>query len=290
MTRMLQHSTSHPARLRFWRKGRLAFIAACLTLWLAMWAASQSYQRRMESATHSYAVDGAAWQGITRIDLRALEDSGKIVLTPSAQLRIETAWDEPAQPRLQLQRQGDTLVLRPQPGRDKQDHYRSLRVSKIFLPASILSIQGQDLNLEFAAPQAGYAPVLRIEARTLDIRGGVRQLQVQLQAPSQRPGTQQADACAREPDPRTRLDANLQAAEQLDIHAPDGSRIELEVAAEHLGQVGAIRLHTGEHSRLDLGSLALWKKVQLLPLPAAAQADCPSNASTTAEAEGDYSD
>lgn len=290
MTRMLS-KVSSPRRP--WRKGVLAFACACLTLWGSM-LASQLLQPSLPSEKHSYRLDGAAWQGITQIEFQGVEDSGRMQLTPGQAALIETQWDDPLQPRLQLQRQGDTLIVRPAPDMETKGSStrtrasRDVRITKFYLPMQISAIKGQDLQLELSAPNTSLPAQLRLEGGDVRINGVVRQLQVQL---LKQPRANSGQDCHASRYGR-RLYANLQAAELLDIRAPDGSRIELEAKPQDAAQLGQIRVHTGAATRLELESLVLWPKITLLPLPAElAEAPCTPDAGKAApEAEDAYTD
>ena len=297
MTRML-NKVSSPRRPV--RKGVLAFALACLTLWGSM-LASQQLQPSRPSEQHSYPLDGAAWQGITQIEFQGLEDSGGMQLAAGQAARIETQWDDPLQPRLQLQRQGDTLIVRPAPESTTKNSSgratanRAVRIRNFYLPLHISRIQAHDLSINLTAPTTALSPQLRLEGTFVRIHGVARQIQVQLrqQAPSSAEKGCEVTERYRYTSPRLRT--NLQAVELLDIHAPDGSRIELETKPENAAQLGKIRLQTGATTRLELSSLALWPKITLLPLPAEqaeAEVNCTNKAAdnSSPSAEDDYSD
>ena len=108
MTRILS-KVSSPRRP--WRKGVLAFALACLTLWGSMLIAGLLAQRQ-QGQDQVRDLSGAAWQGIDRVELQDGVDSSKIILNPTQTGRIiSSKWANSNLSRLQLRREGNTLII-----------------------------------------------------------------------------------------------------------------------------------------------------------------------------------
>ena len=296
MNRILSKAPVRPARPRFWRKGVLAFALACLTLWGSM-LVSHLLQPKQPLGSHIYPLDGAAWQGIQQIEFQDLDYSGNMLLVPDQAARIETLWDDHLQPRLQLQRQGDTLIIRPAPDKMTENSNpstkanRTVSIKQFYLPTHISAIQGsRELRLDLRSPKTNLATRLHLEAEDIAVSGNAPQLQIRL-----RRYAEAAQDCRYRRYRTPRLQADLVAADALDITAPDGSRIELETKSENAAQLGQIRLQTGEATYLELGTVALWPKITLLPLSAEqteVEVNCSNKANdnSSPSADDDYSD
>lgn len=304
MNRILSKAPVRPARPRFWRKGVLAFALACLTLWGSMLVAGQLAPPNQKQE-RSYDLSGGAWQGIDRVEFQGL-DSGQVVLNPTQAGSIITRGDERLSPRLQLQRQGNTLVISPvaqakEPGQTAARRGTSVRIRTIYLPSSVHTIQGQYLSVtvDDQSPQA--LAQLNLIGNNISASGAaIEHLRIELQeraaaSGSAKTATKAASAadCRRNPYmTEAQLTLNLEKVGQIDITAPDFSQIRLNINAQDAAGIGAIQLQTGAASRLNLQSLALLQKITLLPLPGE-QVDnncAPDIKNVPAYEDDDYSD
>ena len=301
MTRILS-KVSSPRRP--WRKGVLAFALACLTLWGSMLIAGQMMPP-IPKQEHIYDLSGAAWRGIDRVEFQDL-DSGQVVLNPTQAGSIISRGDDRLSPRLQLRRQGNTLIISPmaQPQDSGQTTARkkaSASIRTIYLPSSVHTIQGQYLrvSVDDQSPQA--LPQLHLIGNNISASGaGVEHLRIELQdrvanSASAKTATKAASTadCRRNPYmTEAQLTLNLEKVGQMDITAPDFTEIRLNIHAQAAAGIGAIKLQTGAASRLNLQSLALFQKI-VLTLPPAEQVDsscAPEVAHPPAYEGDDYSD
>jgi hypothetical protein len=238
-------------------------------------------------------LSGAAWQGIDRVELEDDIDSGNMILNPRQTGRIiSPSWAKDGLASLQLRREGNTLIVsakkqvQTEAGRAANS---PLRIQTFYLPPQVRSISGRHLDVQVDDQTPLPLPSLQLAGSSVRVSGAVDSLRIELE---HFPSVSAPSAlCDQRAGNQARLNLRLARAHQVDIAAPNGSEIALRSTTADAAHIGRIRLQTGSASQLELASLALWPKISLLPLPAAeAQADCPSNAATTAEAEGNYSD
>ena len=292
MTRML-NKVSSPRRPV--RKGVLAFALACLTLWGSMWLSRQLAPPEIQEQVRD--LSGAAWQGIDRVELQDGVDSSKIILNPTQTGRIiSSKWANSDLSRLQLRREGNTLIIGQQdlPKTDAgATHNSPLRIQAIYLPPQVRSISGRGLDVQIDDQTPLPLPSLQLAGSSVSVSGAVASLNIHLENFPSAPSD--SALCTKRAGSSARVRLSLARAQQVDIIAPNGSEIALRTAAADAPHIGSIRLQTGSASEIELASLALWPKITLLPLPAEqaeAEVNCTNKAAddSSPSAEDDYSD
>ena len=292
MTRML-NKVSSPRRPV--RKGVLAFALACLTLWGSMWLSRQLAPPEIQEQVRD--LSGAAWQGIDRVELQDGVDSSKIILNPTQTGRIiSSKWANSDLSRLQLRREGNTLIIGQQnlPKTDAgTTHNSPLRIQAIYLPPQVRSISGRGLDVQIDDQTPLPLPSLQLAGSSVSVSGAVASLNIHLENFPSAPSD--SALCTKRAGSNARVRLSLARAQQVDIIAPNGSEIALRTAAADAPHIGSIRLQTGSASEIELASLALWPKITLLPLPAEqaeAEVNCTNKAAdnSSPSAEDDYSD
>lgn len=292
MTRILS-KVSSPRRP--WRKGVLAFALACLTLWGSMLIAGLLAQRQ-QGQDQVRDLSGAAWQGIDRVELEGDIDGGKMILNPSQAGRIiSPAWAKDGLASLQLRREGKTLIIsakKPAQTEAGSAANSPLRIQTFYLPPQVRSISGRHLDVQVDDQTPLPLPSLQLVGSSILVSGAVDSLRIDLEHfPS---ASAQPALCDKRAGNQARLNLRLARAQQVDITAPNGSEIALRSTAADATHIGRIRLQTGSASQLELGALALWPKITLIPGPAAqpeAEVGCTNAAdNNTPNAEDDYSD
>jgi hypothetical protein len=240
------------------RKGILFFALACLTLWLTL-LATRAIKPEQDRQKRQYDLGTSAWQGITRVQLLGDIDSGDMVLNPSQAGQITvTSWDSNTPAQLQLQRQGDTLIIQ----KLAQGRADAVRISSFKLPPQVRSIEARFIQLKVDDQTPHALPSLDLKGQSISVAGAVADLHIQLQTAL--PASAGADGCSGR-KAATRLTLELNKAQKLHISAPNGSSIALREPRQGLSHVEAISLQTGDDSKLELDSLGLLNKISRLP-------------------------
>lgn len=309
----LRKTPNKPRRLH---KGLLFFALACILLWGSMGLAGRSSAAR-NTQQHIYDLDGAAWQGIDQVEIQGLSESGQIVLGGAERPRLISRNDAPEQPRLVLARQGNTLIIRPRPATaaeakveegTRQNWRTQVRIASLFLPAGIRQITGtQSLSVRIArteqaqpasAAASTAAPrTLHLQGENIYFSGDIAHLRVQLHPRAS------AKTCTAYRGWAAELSVNSRHIGQLEIAAPEHSKIELDMAQAQLqaqgqgaGQLPVVKLSAGANTRLELQPLALLGQIQQTTPHTNETGDesaCAKASSTNTAAESeldDYSD